>query len=205
MQHYELLESPQYSIRRAASGLPWPPSEEFLYRAHLAYPNPYAELAEQVEKKHNLPSAIIHSIARKESLFNPNIVSYAGAMGLMQFMPRTYELNRTKAGLPPLEDGELPGPIESIVCAGYEFESLMSRFERQLPLAIMAYNGGPEAVSNWVNRSGDAPIDIFVEKIAFRQTRNYVRRVYQNLARYRLLDGKQPLEIPKKITKIQGQ
>lgn len=205
LQHYEKLESPQYTIGRAASNWTWPPSEEFRYRASRAYPTPYAELTQQVEKKHNLPGSLIHSIARKESLFNPNTVSYAGAMGLMQFMPKTYEANRIKAGLPPLEDGLLPGPIESIICAGYEFETLLTRFNNQLPLAIMAYNGGPEAVASWVERSADEETDIFVEKIAFTQTRNYVRRVYQNLARYRLLNDEPLLEIPRRIVKTQGQ
>lgn len=205
MQHYENLQSPQFTIMRAWRNLPWPPDEDFLYRARAAYPKPFVDIADQVEEKHNLPSLLILSIARKESLFHSRTISYAGAMGLMQFMPQTYEINRIRAGLPPLEDGEFPDPIESITCAGYEFEDLMTRFNNQLPLAIMAYNGGSEAVSTWADRSGDAPTDIFVEKIAYQQTRNYVRRVYQNLARYRLLDGQPAPKIPPRIEKIQRQ
>lgn len=201
MTHYVELEAPQHVVLAAGHKLPWPPNEEYVYRATIAYPRPYGAVVRETEKKHNLPEDAVYAIARKESLFNPNVVSYAGAMGLMQFMPRTYERNRKRAGLPKLKEGELPGPVESIVAAGYELENLMNKFGALLPLAFMAYNGGEGAVTRWIERSGDSPTDLFVEKCGFTQTRNYVRRVYQNLARYRQLSGKDRPVIPKRVDK----
>jgi soluble lytic murein transglycosylase len=118
---------------------------------------------------------------------------------MMQMMPMTYEANRKRAGLPPLVDGEIPGPQPSIRAAGHELAFLLEKFDGSLPLAIMAYNGGAAAVSRWIERSGGAPLDVFVEKGGFAQTRNYVRRVYRNLLRYRQLYDLPLPELPRAV------
>jgi peptidoglycan lytic transglycosylase len=195
--NYNALDAPHYAVRRASLGLSWPPSKEEFWRAQAAYPSPYRVLVRETEKQLDLPSGLIWAIARKESLFDPRAVSGVGAMGMMQMMPQTYETNRKRAGLPPLKEGRLPGPEPSIRAAGYEFDHLLKRFG-SLPLAIMAYNAGPAAVSRWLDRSGGLPIDVFVEKAGFAQTRNYVRRVYRSLIRYRQLLGEPLPQLPPK-------
>ena len=199
IQHYVSLDAPHFAIRKAARELEWPPTAENLDMARAAYPTPYATLVDETESKHHLPRLLLYAIARKESLFDPHAVSWVGAMGMMQMMPRTYEANRKRAGLPPLKDGQLPGPVESIKAAGEEFAQLFEEFDDSLPLAIMAYNGGVAAVARWVSRSGDLPLDVFVEKVGFTQTRNYVRRVTQNLVRYRLLSGQPAPVLPETV------
>ncbi len=201
IQHYNALNAPQYAIRRATQALRWPPIPTALPIALAAYPTPYETEVRDVETAHDLPSELLFAIARKESLFDPQAVSWVGAMGMMQMMPRTYEVNRKKAGLPPLKEGELPDPVASIKAAGYEFASLFETFEGSLPLAIMAYNGGAAAVKRWVNRSGGLSLDMFVEKVGFGQTRNYIRRVTQTLVRYRLLQGKPIPTLPEMVEK----
>ena len=201
IRHYISLSAPQHAIRRAAGAFDWPPTTENMEVAFAAYPTPYESVVREVEAKHDLPPDLLFAIARKESLFDPNAVSWVGAMGMMQMMPRTYEANRKKAGLPPLEEGELPGPVPSIEVAGYEFATLFKQFRGSLPLAIMAYNGGAAAVERWVDRSGGFPLDVFVEKVGFGQTRNYVRRVTKNLIRYRLLLNKEVPRLPDIVEK----
>jgi soluble lytic murein transglycosylase len=196
--NYVALDAPRFSIQRASAGLKWPPKREERWLARAAYPSPYENLVEEVEKQHGLPGELIFAVARKESLFKPDAVSGAGAMGMMQMMPHTFEKNRKRAGLPPLEQGEIPGPEQSIRAAGFEFADLMERFGDSIPLILMAYNAGPGAVSRWLERSGGLPIDVFVEKAGFAQTRNYVRRVFKNLVRYRMLAGKPAPELPRK-------
>jgi soluble lytic murein transglycosylase len=186
--NYNALDAPQYAVRRASIGLKWPAKPEENWRIAAAYPSPYKKLVQETEDKHSLPTSLIYAIARKESLFDPYALSWVGAMGLMQMMPRTYNANRKKAGLPALEKDQLPGPEASIQAAGFELAALLERFDGSLPLAIMAYNGGGAAVSRWLERSGDLPLDIFVEKSGFAQTRNYVKRVYKNLNCYRQLE-----------------
>ncbi len=200
ISHYTALNAPQYAISKATFQLKRPFASQRRDIVEAAYPTPYKELVAEVERSHGLPEKLIFAIARKESLFNPNVVSRAGAMGLMQMMPQTFEKNRKKAGLPSLEPGTLPGPEDSLRAAGYEFASLFSQF-KTLPLAIMAYNGGSAAVSRWLDRSGGEPLDVFVEKAGFAETRNYVRRVTKNLIRYRLLYGGPKLDMPRVVEK----
>jgi soluble lytic murein transglycosylase len=190
------LDAPHRAIRSASRGLDWPPRPADLWKARAAYPEPFPELTRRVERERGLPRHLIAAIARKESLFDPRAVSSVGAMGMLQMMPQTYETNRVRAGLPPLAQGELPGPEASIRAAGHELAWLLERFGGSLPLAIMGYNGGAAAVSRWLERSGGMPMDVFVEKASFGQTRNYVRRVWQNLVRYRLLAGEPLPELP---------
>jgi len=197
VEAYNRLDAPHNAVRRASRGLGWPPDTEELWRARAAYPLPFAEVVAEVERERGLPEMLIPALARKESLFDPRAVSSVGAMGMMQMMPHTYETNRKRAGLPPLADGELPGPVPSIRAAGCELAALLEKFDGSLPLAIMAYNGGSGAVSRWLERSGGLPIDVFVEKGGFAQTRNYVRRVYKNLVRYRQLYGLPLPELPR--------
>lgn len=184
---YMKLDAPQYAIRNASIGLDWEKRDEEAWLSRTAYPIPYWELVQEETQRHSLPSFLIYSIARKESLFDPFAVSSVGAMGMMQMMPATYETNRQRAGLPKLKAGKLPDPSESIKAGGFELAHLLKKFNGNLPLAIMAYNGGSKAVERWLDRSGEFATDVFVEKAGFAQTRNYVRRVYQNLVRYRQL------------------
>jgi len=198
--HYNTLDAPQYAIRRASAPFSWDKKDAEPWRARASYPIPFAGLVRAEEERHGLPPFLIFAIARKESLFDPFARSSVGAMGLMQMMPATWEANRKKAGLPALENGRFPDPAESIVAGGFELAHLLEKYHGVLPLAIMAYNGGGAAVDRWVARSGSFPMDVFVEKGGFAQTRNYVRRVYAILYRYRMLYGAPPPSLPRDLS-----
>lgn len=200
--HYNRLDAPHFAIRRAAVALTWPPGPDERWLAAASYPTPLADLVRDMEKQHGLPSLLLYAIARKESLFDPKVVSRVGAMGLMQMMPKTYEANRKRVGLPKLKEGELPGPEDSIMVASEELADLFNQFGGSLPLAIMAYNAGPQAVNRWLARSGGLPLDVFVEKVGFVETRNYVRRVMKNLVRYRQLYGEPMPGLPMRAGKV---
>ncbi|MEM9875975.1 MAG: transglycosylase SLT domain-containing protein, partial [Myxococcota bacterium] len=59
-------------------------------------------------------------------------------------------------------------------------------FSGHLPATAAAYNAGPFAVRRWLS-GGETETDLFVARIPYRETRNYVQRVLTNLARYRFL------------------
>jgi soluble lytic murein transglycosylase len=66
---------------------------------------------------------------------------------------------------------------------------LLERFHGDVPLAVAAYNGGAESVERWASRAPGMQLDTFVERIPFKETRDYVARVMGNLARYAYLTG----------------
>jgi soluble lytic murein transglycosylase len=67
---------------------------------------------------------------------------------------------------------------------------LLDTFQGNVPLALASYNAGPFAVSRWLAGGGEAlPLDLFVARIPYEETRGYVARVLSNAARYAYLEG----------------
>jgi soluble lytic murein transglycosylase len=54
---------------------------------------------------------------------------------------------------------------------------------------LAAYNAGAAAVDKWQARFGTLPADEFVESITYRETRDYVKRIFANVRRYQRLYG----------------
>jgi soluble lytic murein transglycosylase len=69
-----------------------------------------------------------------------------------------------------------------------EMAALVAEFDDVYPLSIAAYNAGKSRVKRWLKASRKMPLDRFVERIPFNETRNYVRRVTTHYARYSYLD-----------------
>ena len=62
-------------------------------------------------------------------------------------------------------------------------------FQGSVPLAAAAYNAGPKIVSHWLSSGKDLDADVWVARIPYEETRNYVARVTGNLLRYQWLAG----------------
>jgi soluble lytic murein transglycosylase len=80
-----------------------------------------------------------------------------------------------------------------------EMAVLHSALGKNLPLTIAAFNAGIGRVKGWLEGTGEIDTDLFVERIPFRETQNYVRRVFTHYARYRFLEnpnGYEGVEIP---------
>jgi soluble lytic murein transglycosylase len=74
-------------------------------------------------------------------------------------------------------------------------------FQGNLPLALAAYNAGPAAVSRWLESGESLPLDIFVARIPYAETRGYVHHVLTNLQRYAYLAGDPLPELELEIKK----
>ena len=92
---------------------------------------------------------------------------------------------------------------DNIQLGAYYLAKLLRTFGGSAALAVGAYNAGPVAMSRWLESGETLPLDLFVARIPYSETRTYVRRVLGNLARYQYLtspDGAIPtlsLELPK--------
>lgn len=149
-------------------------------------PRAYAQLVEGAAHRHGIDPNLLFAVMRVESIYNRRIVSTAGAVGLMQIMPRTGRLIADQLGMRNFDTTDLLDPETNVELSAWYLASLLQRFDQRLPLAIAAYNGGPHNVRLWLRQSHPSmPLDVFLERIPFEQTHRYVRRVLSHMAAYR--------------------
>ncbi len=149
-------------------------------------PRAYEGAVDKAAAKYSVDPNLLFAVMRVESIYHRQIVSYAGAVGLMQIMPRTGMLIARKLGVEHFDVSDLLDPGTNVEFAAWYLSSLIKRFDGSVPLAIAAYNGGPHNVRLWMreNHAG-MPLDVFLERIPFSQTHEYVRRVLTHYAAYR--------------------
>lgn len=92
---------------------------------------------EAAARDHQLPLALVHAVITAESAYDPNAVSRAGAVGLMQLMPATAE----RYGVRDRRD-----PVANISGGTRYLRDLLGMFNNDVRLAVAAYNAGENAV-----------------------------------------------------------
>ena len=175
------------------------PSASNLWAWRCAYPRPYRDIVDAVEERYKLPEWLVYSVMRQESGFRPNVVSPVGAVGLMQLMPttalRAAEEITGQPGAPWVPDPKRPtNVLDNVEMGGFYLGKLLSLLGGQLPVAVAAYNAGPSAVSRWLEGGQDLPVDVWVARIPYTETRDYVSYVLGNWVAYRYLDD--PSDLP---------
>jgi len=164
-----------------------------------AYPRAWRDDVETAAATHGVSPYLIWAILRQESSFDPDAVSAANAIGLLQMIPPTTE--RMLAARGEVYADEVLFNPERNIALGTEYIAQIDRkFHGQAPLVAAGFNGGPHNVARWLRDLHETRLDVFVERIPFDQTRNYVRRVITSYARYRYLyecdDNEWPIELP---------
>jgi soluble lytic murein transglycosylase len=149
-------------------------------------PRAYAEDVEKAAAKYGIDPNLLFAVMRVESVYYRHIVSFAGAVGLMQIMPRTGMRIARALGVQGFDTLDLLDPRKNLEFAAWYLSSLIQRFDGRLPLAIASYNGGPHNVRLWLSQHPSSmPLDAFLERIPFTETHRYVRRVLTHYAAYR--------------------
>jgi soluble lytic murein transglycosylase-like protein len=126
--------------------------------------NRYNRLIDEASRLYQLPDSFIRAVMRVESDFNPTVVSRAGAMGLMQLMPKTA---RSMGVSDPFD------ARQNILGGARYLRILANRFKGDLVLTVAAYNAGQGAVEKY---NGIPP---------YKETQRYVRRVLKHYYAYR--------------------
>jgi soluble lytic murein transglycosylase len=134
--------------------------------------------------------ALALAVARRESEFNPAVVSPAGAMGLMQVMPGTARMMAETTGL-AFSPGRLTAdPAYNVAKGAAYLRVLIDEFGPSVALVAAGYNAGPGRPRRWIEQQGDprdpdTDIVDWVEMIPFTETRTYVMRVAESVVIYR--------------------
>jgi soluble lytic murein transglycosylase len=147
----------------------------------LVYPAGYHSVICDAAAKYKVDPLWLHAIIWQESKYNPDSRSGAAARGLMQFIPDTANAVGAKIGLGNVGLEKLFDPGVSIQLGAAYWAYLMDKFKSP-ELALAAYNGGPDNVERWVNKSSDP--ELFVSDIGFVETKKYVMSVFTAHAAY---------------------
>jgi len=160
-----------------------------------AYPTPFADDLKDETAASRGPSgaaqALVYAVMRQESNFDPDAVSPAHAVGLMQLLPETARAVAAELHI-PYDDARLAQPSLNVVLGSRYLADLGEKFASapaKAPLVVAAYNAGDEAVLRWLSRVPRMEVDEFVERIPYVETRGYVSRVMGNWAHYEYLQG----------------
>jgi soluble lytic murein transglycosylase len=156
----------------------------------ILYPYPYRELIQAEAEEREFASSIAAALVRQESMFEARITSHVGARGLMQIMPATGAELAEAYGLEAWDRDYLYQPeINAHLGAGYIADGL-DAYDGSLPAVFAAYNAGPHQVEQWRTfPEFDADDELFTERIPFRETRDYVKKLTRNRALYEGLYG----------------
>jgi soluble lytic murein transglycosylase len=164
------------------------PSSGTRWAWDCVYPRPYANIVGQTAKTFGLPEALLYGVMRQESGFRPSVSSGAGANGLMQVIVPTAERIARDLG-EPFDSSALDEPGPNVRFGASYLKKLLDAFGGNVALAAGAYNAGPVAVRRWMGGASELSLDVFVARIPYAETLDYVERVVGNFARYRYLEG----------------
>lgn len=156
----------------------------------LAYPAAFPEHVWRSGREHDIDPLLVLAVMRQESHYKSWAVSSADAQGLMQILPVTGAGVARDLGVARYSPRDLMDPSTNIHYGAWYLHQLTARFQGALPLAVAAYNAGPQAVGAWLAAQDQGvPVDDFVEMIPVPETRDYVRRVLGFYSLYTQVHG----------------
>ncbi|AWV21623.1 Transglycosylase SLT family protein [Roseomonas mucosa] len=135
------------------------------YRAPGPEGDPWGPHVREAASRFAIPERWIREVMRQESAGNPTATSRVGAMGLMQVMPATYDILRSRYGL-----GSDPYEPRSNIMAGAAYIREMSD-QFGAPAFLAAYNAGPQRLSDYLAGNSELP----------GETINYLARIAPRL------------------------
>lgn len=156
----------------------------YLNDVDLRFPLAFEEDISLYAEKSDIDPAWAFAIARRESSFMPDANSGAGARGLMQIMPATAkQLDRKR-----VSTNYLFNPQYNVKLGTKYLRILLDKYKGNNVLATASYNAGPHRVRQWIKEVQGMPLDMWIETIPYKETREYVKSVlaYQQIYQYKL-------------------
>lgn len=149
------------------------------------YPQTYSEYVKESASRYGVPEYIVYAVIKTESDFSSNAVSSAGAVGLMQMTPDTFEwvsmlMKRTS------EAGMLYDPQTNIEYGTYLLSYLYMHYNRW-DTVFAAYNAGMTRVDQWLTDPSLTDENGRLVKIPIEETEQYIKKVNNAIDVYRRL------------------
>lgn len=158
----------------------------------LRFPLAYKESISLYAKKYAVAPEFIYAIIRQESGFRDDVISAAGARGLMQIMPYTAKVVSKADKIPYDNQNQLFLSQKNINIGVAYLKQLAKRFSNHPILIAAAYNAGPKQVVYWLKTHPPKEIDIWIETLPWQETRNYLKNIMAFYVVYQYRLGQKP-------------
>ncbi|MDD2760870.1 MAG: transglycosylase SLT domain-containing protein [Methylomonas sp.] len=191
-QHWQWPSMAIYTIAKAEQ---WDDME-------LRFPLIFQTTIQQQADAQQLDPALIFALIRQESAFDEFAGSSAGAIGLMQLLPNTARKIAGEFAENWSNDFDLLTPSLNIKYGSRYFKKLLNGFNGHYPLAIAAYNAGPNRVKRWLPQKAAIPADIWIETIPYKETRDYLTSVIMYALIYQQRLSGTKLKIPDLLVEV---
>ena len=170
------------------------PEQKISYIGYL-YPRAFSELVEPRAHKYKIDLSLAYALMRAESNFHPGALSSAGAIGLTQVMPFVADATMRKMNMEKVDRIEYYHPELNIEIGFYHLNELQTRYQLAGPdpwplfLTLCAYNAGTQAVNKWFEEASKwaMPPDLWLEMLAYPETKSYLKRILAGIYIYRQL------------------
>jgi soluble lytic murein transglycosylase len=153
------------------------------------FPKAYWSDLKRSSALNGLDPYLVASLIRQESEFNPNAVSRANAVGLMQLLPKTGKAVAKEVKMQRYNASQLYTPAVNMQLGTRYFKGMVEKFGGSFEYALAAYNAGSERVDEWLSQGKYRDPQEFVESIPFTETREYVQAIMRNASVYKQLYG----------------
>jgi len=153
------------------------------------FPKAYWNDLKRNAAANGLDPYLVASLIRQESEFNPNALSRANAVGLMQLLPKTGKLVAKEEKLRRFNASQLYTPAVNMQLGTRYFRGMVDKFGGSFEYALAAYNAGSDRVDEWLAQGKYRDPQEFVESIPFTETREYVQAILRNASVYKQLYG----------------
>lgn len=150
----------------------------------LRFPLPYQNTVQTYAKNYQIPKELIYAIIRQESGFRNDVVSSAGAHGLMQIMPTTAKSIAKHEKIAYVDKKQLFSIQKNIEIGVAYLRQLKKCYHKNPILVAAAYNAGPKQVNYWLKNDPDNEMDIWIETLPWQETRNYLKNIIAFYAVY---------------------
>ena len=149
----------------------------------LSYPRDYSRYVEKAAEEYELEPSLIYAVIRTESGFNPDAESGAGACGIMQVMPSSFEwLQQIRDCEGRYTEEDLFNPEICIDYGSYLLRYFLDFYGTETS-AVAAYNAG-FVVSDWLADPSYSTDGVTLSDIPYPETKEYVNRVTDAKAKY---------------------
>lgn len=168
----------------------------------LRFPLTHRNRVDKRAQEKNLESAWVFAVIRQESAFVQDAHSPAGALGLMQLMPRTARSTARKLKIGVPKKSRILQPDTNIRLGTAYLRVVLNELGQNKVLATAAYNAGPSRVRRWLPVKA-IPADLWIATVPFEETRGYLKRVLAYTVIYKQRLGQKPGRLMDSMPPIQ--